>query len=124
MREQLQRVLRTPEVLFIGINGVVGGGIFLLPGQVAERAGAAAVWAYLAAGVVVGLIGFSFAEVSTMYDRTGGPLVYAQVRAGYEGPWNFWPGVRTVFSSLAFLALIGVCLSRSGTGSRSGQPHR
>jgi hypothetical protein len=34
MREQLQRVLRTPEVLFIRINGVVGGGIFLLPGQV------------------------------------------------------------------------------------------
>lgn len=37
----------------------------------------------------------------------------AQVRAGYEGPWNFWNGVRTVFSSLAFLALIGACLSRS-----------
>ena len=36
MREQLQRVLRTPEVLFIGINGVVGGGSFLLPGQVAQ----------------------------------------------------------------------------------------
>ena len=43
MREHLQRVLRTPEVLFIGIIGVVGGGIFLLPGQVAQSAGAAAV---------------------------------------------------------------------------------
>ena len=43
VREQLQGVLRTPEVLFIGINGVVGGGIFLLPGQVAQSAGAAAV---------------------------------------------------------------------------------
>ena len=43
MRKQLQRVLRTPEVLFIRINGVVGGGIFLLPGQVAQSAGAAAV---------------------------------------------------------------------------------
>jgi hypothetical protein len=50
MREQLQRVLRTPEVLFIGINGVVGGGIFLLPGQVAQSA-----------DVVVVLIGLSFA---------------------------------------------------------------
>ena len=43
MREPLQQVLRTPGVLFIGINGVVGGGIFLLPGQVAQAAGAAAV---------------------------------------------------------------------------------
>jgi uncharacterized membrane protein len=52
------------------------------------------------------------------------PATLAQVRAEYEGPWNFWNGVRTVFSSLAFLALIGACLSRSDTGSRSGQPHR
>jgi uncharacterized membrane protein len=36
----------------------------------------------------------------------------AQVRAGYEGPWNFWNGVRTLFSSLAFVALIGAGLLR------------
>ena len=48
-----------------------------------------------------------------------GPAALAQVRAEYEGPWNFWNGVRTVFSSLAFLALIGACLSRSDSGSRS-----
>ena len=30
----------------------------------------------------------------------------------YEGPWNFWNGVRTVFSSLAFVALVGACLLR------------
>jgi uncharacterized membrane protein len=47
-----------------------------------------------------------------------GPEALAQVRAEYEGPWNFWNGVRTVFSSLAFLALIGACLSRSNSGSR------
>jgi uncharacterized membrane protein len=46
------------------------------------------------------------------------PAVLAQIRAEYEGPWNFWNGVRTVFSSLAFLALIGACLSRSDSGSR------
>ncbi len=42
-----------------------------------------------------------------------GPATLAQVRAQYEGSWNFWNGVRTVFSSLAFVALIGACLSRS-----------
>src|SRR3712207_5808384 len=47
-----------------------------------------------------------------------GPAALAQVRAEYEGPWNFWNGVSTVFSSLAFLALIGACLSRSNSGSR------
>jgi uncharacterized membrane protein len=40
------------------------------------------------------------------------PAALAQVRAEYEGPWNFWNGVRTLFSSLAFVALIGACLLR------------
>ena len=47
-----------------------------------------------------------------------GPAALAHIRAEYEGPWNFWNGVRTVFSSLALLALIGACLSRSDSGSR------
>jgi basic amino acid/polyamine antiporter, APA family len=49
---------------------------------------------FLAAGVVVVLIGLSFAEVSTMYDRTGGPLVYAEEAmgktAGFTVGWVVW----------------------------------
>jgi uncharacterized membrane protein len=40
------------------------------------------------------------------------PATLARVRAEYEGSWNFWNGVRAVFSSLSFLTLIGACLSR------------
>ncbi len=90
VREQLQGVLRTLEVLLIGINGVVGGGIFLLPGQVAQSAGAA-VWAYLAASFVVVLIGLSFAGGQHHVRRTGGPLVYAEEvigkTAGFTVRW-------------------------------------
>ena len=39
--------------------------------------------------------------------------VLADARDAYEGPWNFWNGVRAVFSVLAFLALIGACLRRA-----------
>ena len=46
------------------------------------------------------------------------PAALARVRADFEGSWNFWNGVRTVFSSLAFLALIGACLARSDRGPR------
>ncbi len=94
MREQLQRVLRTPEMLFIGVNGVVGGGIFLLPGQVAGIAGPAAVWAYLAAGMVVILIGLAYVELSARFERTGGPVVYAEEAmgrtAGFTVGWSVW----------------------------------
>jgi uncharacterized membrane protein len=50
------------------------------------------------------------------------PATLARARAEYEGAWNFWNAVRTVFSSLAFLALIGACLSRPDRGSRSVRP--
>jgi uncharacterized membrane protein len=43
-------------------------------------------------------------------DASPGEL--ASARAGYEGPWNVWNGVRTAFSILAFLALVGACLVR------------
>ena len=47
-----------------------------------------------------------------------GPAALSRVRAEDEGPWNFWNGVRTVFSSLVFPALIGACFWRPGGGSR------
>jgi uncharacterized membrane protein len=40
----------------------------------------------------------------------------ARARAAYEGPWNFWNVVRTVFSFLSFLVLIGACLLREDRG--------
>jgi APA family basic amino acid/polyamine antiporter len=94
VEEQLKRVLRTPEVLLIGINGVVGGGIFLLPGKVAKLAGTNAIWAYLVAGVVCILIGLSFAEASGMFSRTGGGYVYTQEAmgktVGFSVGWMAW----------------------------------
>jgi uncharacterized membrane protein len=51
-------------------------------------------------------------------DASAGEL--ARARAAYEGPWNFWNGVRTVFSILAFLALVGACLLRYGQPTRRG----
>jgi uncharacterized membrane protein len=36
----------------------------------------------------------------------------ARARVAYEGPWNFWNGVRGLFSAAAFVGLIGACLLR------------
>jgi uncharacterized membrane protein len=47
---------------------------------------------------------------SVAADASPGEL--ARARAGYEGPWNFWNSVRTMFSFLAFAALVGACLLR------------
>jgi uncharacterized membrane protein len=46
--------------------------------------------------------------------------VLAEARDAYEGPWNFWNWVRTVFSTLAFVALIGACLLRGERAPQRG----
>ena len=38
--------------------------------------------------------------------------VLADARDAYEGPWDFWNSVRTMFSFVAFVALVGACLLR------------
>ena len=40
--------------------------------------------------------------------------VLSQAREAYEGPWDFWNGIRTIFSTLAFLVLTGACLLAPG----------
>jgi uncharacterized membrane protein len=47
--------------------------------------------------------------------------VLSQARDAYEGPWDFWNGVRTVFSTLSFVALIWACLLREDSGKISGK---
>lgn len=105
MQERLQRVLGTPAVLLIGINAVVGGGIFLLPGQLAAEAGAASVLAFLVAGALVMLVGLSYAEVGTMFDRTGGPVVYAGEAmgrtVGFSVGWMTWMTYLAGWSTLS-----------------------
>jgi uncharacterized membrane protein len=49
------------------------------------------------------------------------PGELAGARAAYEGPWDFWNGVRAVLSSLAFVALVGACLLREDRGTRGGK---
>ena len=41
--------------------------------------------------------------------------ILSRARDADVGPWNFWNGVRTVFSTLAFVALVCACLLRENS---------
>jgi uncharacterized membrane protein len=56
----------------------------------------------------------------TSVDPEAPARVLAEARDAYEGPWNFWNGVRTVFSTLAFVALMGACLLREERAPQRG----
>lgn len=68
----------------IGLNSVIGGGIFVLPATVAGLAGPASLFAYVAAGGVVVGIGLALGRLASRCEVTGGP--YAYVRRAF-GPF-------------------------------------
>ncbi len=97
----------------IAVNGMVGSGIFVLPAQVAQILGAAGLSAYLAAGLAAGLIVLCFAEVGALFDRSGGPYLYARAAfgdfVGFEIGWMLLLARLTAFAAIsnAFASYLG-----------------
>lgn len=57
MNTTLQRKLGLSLVTFYGLGTIVGAGIYVLIGEVANVAGQQIVWAFLLAGVIASLTG-------------------------------------------------------------------
>lgn len=75
-------------VAALGLNCVVGSGVFLLPGPVAARlavpgaTGPRVLAVTVAAGILAYLIALCFARVASRFDETGGAYVYARAAFG------------------------------------------
>ena len=62
--------------IVIGIGGMVGGGIFAVLSVVALEAGGAAPLAFLIAGVIAALSGYSYAKFSVAQPSRGGTVIF------------------------------------------------
>lgn len=76
MREDLRRELGFWDALTIGVGTMIGAGIFLLAGVALEATGPAAIFSYLAAGVVCVLTAASAAELATGMPTSGGAYYF------------------------------------------------
>ena len=79
----------------LGINGIIGTGIFLLPAKVFAKAGGMSWLAWVAIGAVCLLVGLCFCEAAGRADRNGGPYLYARDAFGR------WVGVAVGWMALA-----------------------
>jgi APA family basic amino acid/polyamine antiporter len=90
----------------IGVNGIVGSGIYLLVGPLAQAGGGSSVFGVVACGGLCVLIALCFAELSSMYDRSGGPYVYAcDAFGGQVGFAVGWLGMATGVLGLAAVSV-------------------
>jgi len=70
------------SIILLGINGVIGSGIFLLPGNAYSLFGPQSIWIYMLDTVLVLALALCFAEVGGMFDKTGGDYIYAREAYG------------------------------------------
>lgn len=95
--------MNTVQVASLGIGSMVGAGIFALLGQVVLYAGNATYWAFLFAGAVALLCGYSYAKLSQIFPDSGGITEYYHRAFS----WRFF----ATLMSLIYLATLAVSVS-------------
>ena len=121
----LRRALGRWDLAAIGVNQVIGSGIFLLPSLVAVQVGAWAVLAFVSAGLASLLVALCFAEVGSRFEVTGGPYVYTRAAfgrlVGFEVGWMQW--VTRITSWAGVANGIPLALGFYFPAMTSGLPH-
>lgn len=93
-KRQLVRGIGIFGSAFLVLNGMIGAGIFAMPSAVAARAGVLSPWLFLAVGVLIITVVLTFAELSSYFRISGGPVLYA-TRAfgsltGFSTGWIYY----------------------------------
>lgn len=99
----LVRGIRRWDLVALCINGIIGAGIFGLPSRVYALIGTYSLIAFVVCALVVALIILCFAEVSSRFEETGGPYLYAreayQPAVAFEIGWLIWLARVTAFAA-------------------------
>ena len=108
------RQLTLLDCFGLGVNGIIGSGIFLLPATLYRRSGGASPLAWLLVGTLCALVALCFAEAAGRTDRSGGPYRYA---CDAFGPHiGFGVGWITLVSSLLGYAAVARGFAEHATG--------
>ncbi|TYT61439.1 amino acid permease [Natrialba swarupiae] len=106
--QELARDLGFLEAYTLGLGTMIGAGIFVLPGIVAEAAGPASMVAFAIGGVVALLAALSLSELATGMPKAGGSYYYVNHALGsFFGTiigFGMWAGLMfaTAFYMLGF----------------------
>ncbi len=82
------------DLTCLGLNCIIGTGLFFAPGEIAARLGPYAPWLFLLGGGLCLAIGLCFAEMAGMVPGSGGAYLYARAVfgpvVGYLVGWVMW----------------------------------
>lgn len=90
----MRRALSSFDAACLGVNAVVGSGIYLFPGRLVRELGPASLLAWLGTGLLCAPLALTFAALGGMEERTGGSFRYAEVafgkRVAFVVGWSAW----------------------------------
>lgn len=93
------------SIVLLGINGIIGSGIFLLPNKAIAIIGPASLLVMLFDMLLVLAITFCFAEASGLFKENGGAYIYAKEAfgdfIGYEVGFLSWATRIIAFSTMS-----------------------
>lgn len=109
-RDRLRRELRLSDATFLVVASVIGSGIFLTPGAIAERLPhVGLIFAAWMAGGALSLVGaLANAELGAMFPHAGGDYVYLREA--------FHPGAGFVMGWLSFFAIFSGTIATLAAG--------
>ena len=104
----MKRTLSLFDVTCIGLNAIVGSGIFALPDDLFREMGGLAPLAFALCAVGLLPIALSYAEAASQVDRTGGPYIYASEafgpKVGFGVGWMCFANSAFSFAAVASAA--------------------
>lgn len=90
----MRRALSIFDATCLGVNAVVGSGIYLFPGKLARELGPASLLAWVVTGLCCLPLALTFAALGGLEDRTGGSFRYAELAFGkgvaFVVGWSAW----------------------------------
>jgi amino acid transporter len=94
--ERLKRDIGALGVCILVLNGVVGAGIFALPGALLDDFGVSSPYVILFFGLLILLVALPIAEAASFFESTGGPVAYTRHSFGphtsFQVGWIYYIG--------------------------------
>ena len=107
---QFNRSIGKWSLVLLFINSIIGAGIFGLPSKVFALSGVYSLLAFGVCAIVVMVFILCFAEVSSRFDKTGGPYTYTYHALGrlpgFLTGWLLFLGRVFIYATLINLLVI------------------
>lgn len=113
--EGLVRAIGVPALAANVVNLTVGAGIFVLPAAVAAILGPAAIGAYVACGLLMGLVLLCYADLGGRVTRSGGSYAYVEAAFGPYAAFLAGTLLWLVFGVLSNAAVASIFVGTLGT---------